>query len=221
VIISPVGSIFEKFAVSRNYSGLSITDRTSPTHNARLRESNAPSFSPNKTATVVAARVRLTPSAHVTLRDVRAQVIWLASASSILSFGEAALVIARAAIKMISEKPLQGNLPGAVAELPQASESTPLFRTRCRRFSSSAPFDLAMAMVATAWPRRLVGVSPWDIGRWMPSANATLATGMLLSATNHRENNEGCARYAGCAFRRYQHEKQSDLMPDIKRRAVA
>jgi hypothetical protein len=55
----------------------------------------------------------------------------------------------------------------------------------------------------------------------MPSANATLATGMLLSATNHRENNEGCARYAGCAFRRYQHEKQSDLMPDIKRRAVA
>jgi hypothetical protein len=34
-----------------------------------------------------------------------------------------------------------------------------------------------------------------------------------------RENNEGCARYAGCAFRRYQQdEKQSDLMPDIKRR---
>lgn len=34
-----------------------------------------------------------------------------------------------------------------------------------------------------------------------------------------RENNEGCARYAGGAFRRYQQdEKQSDLMPDIKRR---
>jgi hypothetical protein len=36
-----------------------------------------------------------------------------------------------------------------------------------------------MAMVATALPSRLVGVSPWDIGPWMPS-NIWHQIGLLL-----------------------------------------
>ena len=51
--------------------------------------------------------------------------------------------------------------------------------TRARRVPSSALSHLAMAMVATALPTRLVGVSACDIRRWIPSTSATLATGIV------------------------------------------
>src|SRR3954464_6353490 len=66
----------------------------------------------------------------------------------------------------------------------EVSTALPVSSTCLSRSLSSAFSQRAITMVATALPIRLVGVSPCDIRRWMPSTSATLATGMVPVAAS-------------------------------------